>query len=61
MDIQKMMNIAMDPKKYLYAGGLAILILFHLGVLAGYYMGETTATKFYIEQLATATKACICL
>jgi len=55
------MTIASDPKKYLYAGAAAILILFLLGVLAGYYIGETTATKFYIEQLANATKGCICL
>jgi len=61
MDIQKVMAVAMDPKKYLYAGLMAIVILFLLGVLAGYYIGETTATKFYIEQLAEATKGCICL
>ena len=61
MDIQKVMNIAMDPKKYLYAGGAAILILFLLGVLAGYYIGENQATEFYIKALAEATKGCICL
>lgn len=60
MDYFKVMRFMNDPKKYVYAGLAVIIVLFLLGILAGYYIGESNAQAYYIEKLAEATKGCIC-